>query len=205
MTYAKIQNGSITKLTPRPKWFDDNGAPVSDPVLKQHGFLPVEFDVPEHDARAYRAVVKGWSEWIVGEGMVKAQYSLEPIPFSDMRDLALARINEDYSRLTAELAQGYPDDEQKSWPVQIKEAETILAGGDEAPTPWIDSAAQSRGITREELAGLIQNQDLAYRTYHGHLTGIRQALRDQIMAVPDNDDAAQAFASIVWPSEPETT
>lgn len=134
-------------------------------------------------------------------------YALDPEEAADnlaraidsARQSAHARINGEYTQRTAVLASNYPEDEQKSWPVQIQEANTVLSGGAE-PTPWIDNAAAARGITRESLANLIKAQDTAYRQYHGALTGTRQALRDQIDAVPDGDPASiDALNSIQWP------
>src|SRR5690606_35953754 len=100
---------------------------------------------------------------------------------------------------TSVLSTGYPEDEQKSWSVQIQEADIVL-GADDQPTPWIDAAAPARGATRAALAALIKAQDTAYRQYHGGLTGIRQALRDEVLAVPDDANAPAGFAAIQWPT-----
>lgn len=115
------------------------------------------------------------------------------------RQEAYDRINAEYESRVQVLAEGYPESEQQSWPVQIREADVVL-GEDNEPTPWIDNAAPARGITRQELAQLIKNQDTAYRQYHGTLTGIRQALRDQIAAVPGGQRSSlEALNQISWP------
>lgn len=116
---------------------------------------------------------------------------------------AYQRINEGYERQAQALAAGYPASERESWSVQIAEAAIVRASGAE-PTPWIDAAAQARGITREQLADLIHAQDQEYRHYHGVLTGTRQALRDVIAAVPVDGAALEALAVIHWPNEIET-
>lgn len=119
------------------------------------------------------------------------------------RAAAHRRIDDAYTAQTNQLAEGYPENEQKSWPVQIMEADAILAGA-ETPTPWVDAASAGRGITRLEMAQLIKAQDTAYRTYHGQLSGVRQALRDQIDAVPDGERTSiAALDAIDWPEPPE--
>lgn len=122
-----------------------------------------------------------------------------PAPsIEELRAEALSRINAEYSARASVLAGDYPAAEQQSWPMQVTEAAAVLAD-DSAPTPWIDAAAPARGITREALAALIQAQDTAYRSYHGAITGTRQALRDAIAAVPDDENAAAALDAIQWP------
>lgn len=113
------------------------------------------------------------------------------------------RIDDAYTAQTNQLATGYPENEQKSWPVQIMEADAILAGA-ETPTPWVDAASAGRGVTRLEMAQLIKTQDTLYRTYHGQLSGVRQALRDQIDAIPDGERTSiAALGAIDWPKPPE--
>lgn len=120
------------------------------------------------------------------------------------RASAHSRIDDAYTAQTNQLSEGYPENEQKSWPVQIMEADTVLAGGT-APTPWIDAASAARGVTKQEMANLIKAQDTAYRTYHGQLSGVRQALRDQINAIPDGQRSSiDVLNSIEWPTQTET-
>lgn len=106
----------------------------------------------------------------------------------------LAEINRAYTQAVQTLGADYPEDEQKSWPVQIMEARELVANPD-ADTPWIDAAASDRGITREALADLIIAQDTAYRVIHGGLSGTRQRLRDEIDAAESPGDLEQ----ITWP------
>ena len=114
------------------------------------------------------------------------------------RAAAHARINAEYTSRTETLATDYPENEQKSWPVQVQEANIVLTGGTDS-TPWIDAASTARGVTREYLANLIKAQDDAYRLYHGTLTGTRQMLRDMINNVPDGPEAVATLNGINWP------
>jgi len=173
------------------------------------GWYPIAYEVPIHDPHLQRAILRPHSEWLIEPERVVATYDVVDIPLNEAiekaRQAAFKRINAEYESHALTLVEGYPTSEQQSWPVQIREAE-ILLGADDEPTPWIDAAASARGISRVELANLIKAQDTAYRQYHGTLTGIRQALRDQIAAISDDDPApVAALYEIAWPeSEPQT-
>lgn len=117
----------------------------------------------------------------------------EPPALAELRALKEAEINAAYAEAAAALAQGYPDAERETWPVQIMESATVLAGAGSA-TPWIDAAAPARGITREELATKIRDMDVQYRQMSGTLTGKRQALRDLVQAAATPEE----LAAIAW-------
>lgn len=199
MKYAHILNGVIHEIRNRPKWFTDDGESVSDGFLIENGWLPVIYDEPSYDSLSQTISLNDQTQWVIEADKVLATYSISVIPFEEMQQEALSRINSEYSRRVITLAESYPESEQKSWFVQIAEAAIVL-GEDDQPTPWIDSAAAARGVARIALALLIRSQDLAYRQYHGHLTGIRQLLRDEILAVVDDEKAPSAFDAIQWPA-----
>lgn len=206
MTNAKVENGKVVKLTTLPRWFNSGGEPLTPEQWISRGYYPVKNLPPAHDPALQLATQNPISDWVVEADHVVATYAVHDIPIERVietaRQAAYDRINSEYEQRVQVLAQGYPVSEQQSWPVQIQEANIVL-GADDEPTPWIDSAAPARGITRTELANLIKAQDTAYRQYHGTLTGTRQALRDQIAAVADDDPASvAALYAIAWP---ETT
>ena len=98
---------------------------------------------------------------------------------------ALARIDSAYRNAVNALKGGYPDDETRSWPIQEAEARAWLQNPDSA-TPWLDAAANARGLSRTELAGRIMANAGSFASAHGQLTGKRHKLRDQIIALGDN-------------------
>jgi hypothetical protein len=203
MQYAHIESGTIEKLGARPDWRYDNGEPVTDETLAENGWLRVVYAPPAHDALSQSVQLAPRSEWVIKEARVVATYILSDIPFDELKATALERINAEYSDRTSVIARGYPDYERESWPIQIEEANALLASED-ADTPWIDAAAASRGIARLDLAQRIKANDVAYRRIHGALSGIRQALETQVMAVPDDEHAAETFAAIQWPPDQAT-
>jgi hypothetical protein len=107
-----------------------------------------------------------------------------PVASGSKRD-ALARIDAAYRDATEALKAGYPHDETRSWPLQETEARAWLQNPD-AATPWLDAAANARGLSKAELAGRIMANAASFASAHGQLTGKRQKLRDQIIALGDN-------------------
>ena len=113
-----------------------------------------------------------------------------------------ARINGAYEAAVQALTSGYPQNEVASWPKQEMEARAWLAWlsdptAPEPDTPWIDGAANTRGITKYELVQKIIAQANQLAPLHGALTGKRQLLRDRIDALGPNATAEQLNA-IQW-------
>lgn len=176
-------------FTPPEPYAEYQQTPTPEYDLITHGVR--EIDPVEQDG----VWVQQWEVYELDPDQVEENIAAA---ISEAREAAHSRINASYTQMTAELAGTYPENEQKSWPMQIEEANLVLAGSS-TPTPWIDAAAAARGITRTYLATLIKAQNDAYRVYHGALTGTRQALRDQIDAVPDGPDAITTLNAINWP------
>ena len=96
-------------------------------------------------------------------------------------------LNTEYERCTKFLESTYPESERASWAVQSLEAAAYYSNHENI-TPWLDAAAESRGVSRSEMAELISGMDSAYRVNHGNLTGIRQRLRNDIDTAQDLDE-----------------
>lgn len=107
-----------------------------------------------------------------------------------------ARINAAYEASVAGLISGYPQNEVSSWPKQEAEARAWISDNT-APTPWVDGAAATRGISKAVLVAKIIEQADQLAPIHGALTGKRQMLRDQIDALGPNATAEQLNA-IQW-------
>lgn len=138
----------------------------------------------------------------LGELLANIPSTLEPVvsvpapeapTLEELREAKESEINAAYAAAAGALAQGYPDAERETWPVQIMESSAVLAGAN-VDTPWIDAAAGARGISREELATKIRDMDLQYRQISGALTGRRQSLRDQVQSAK----TPEAIAAVGW-------
>jgi hypothetical protein len=101
-----------------------------------------------------------------------------------MKAAALARINTAYQSKVRELTAVYPEEEVKSWALQEAEAKTWFSNP-QAHTPWLDSAAEARSISKADLAAKITTKAAAFAGVHGQLTGKRQRLQDMIVALGD--------------------
>ena len=107
-------------------------------------------------------------------------------------------INEQYAQRMSAVALPYPQYERESWPIQLQEAQALVADP-AAATPWIDACAAQRGLERSELAQRILAKDYAYRFISGQLTGARQAHEDAIEALQDLDALRSYDETQGWP------
>lgn len=126
-----------------------------------------------------------------------AEVWFDPRSIPDLRLAASARIDAAYTAATRAISAGYPLEERESWPVQTGEARALRVDNS-APTPWIDAAADVRGLTREDLAARIVALDDAYRGVHGRMSGTRQKLQQRLA----DAETAAALAAITWPLDP---
>ena len=106
--------------------------------------------------------------------------------------------NDEYTRRMSAVALPYPQYERESWPIQLQEAQTLVADP-AATTPWIDACAAQRGMDRGELAQRILAKDSAYRVISGQLTGARQAHEGAIDSLSDLLAAKSYDVTVGWP------
>lgn len=104
-------------------------------------------------------------------------------------------LNTQYEKCTEFLESTYPESERASWSIQSQEAALVLKDP-ESITPWLDAAALARGVSRAEMAVLISDMDIAYRTTHGKLTGARQSIRGQILAAETLEELSEVQTQI---------
>lgn len=93
---------------------------------------------------------------------------------------ALAANNEAYTKATRAITADYPQLEKDTWPTQDKECKAWVADPNNAITPWIDRAAATRGITRDEYLRRTLAKALQFEVISSYLTGTRQKYEDQI-------------------------
>jgi hypothetical protein len=101
-----------------------------------------------------------------------------------MKAVAVARINSAYQSAVRELTAVYPEEEVKSWALQEAEAKAWFSNP-QAHTPWLDSAAEGRSMSKADLAAKITTKATVFAQAHGQLTGKRQRLQDMIAALGD--------------------
>lgn len=106
----------------------------------------------------YASLVDGIDWWFEdkGEGVVLARWpaglavpteaEVEAKAADLAKTSALAANNAAYSAATRAITADYPQLEKDTWPTQDKESKAWVADPDNAPTPWINRAADTRGI-----------------------------------------------------------
>lgn len=95
---------------------------------------------------------------------------------------ALKANNDAYSSATRAITADYPQLEKDTWPTQDKESKGWVVDPDNAPTPWINRAADTRGIGREEYLRRTLAKAWQFEVISSYLTGTRQNYEDQIKA-----------------------
>ena len=108
------------------------------------------------------------------------------------------RVNDEYTQRMNSVALPYPQYERESWPIQLQEAQALIADP-AATTPWIDACAAQRSLDRGELAQRILAKDSAYRLISGQLTGSRQAHEGAIESLSDLLAAKSYDVTVGWP------
>jgi hypothetical protein len=131
----------------------------------------------------------------INEADALAITSPAPTP-AQMIAAAIARINSSYDAAIAMMTAGYPAGEISSWGKQEAEARAWTSNN-VVPTPWLDAAVMSRGITKADLASRIVSNANVFISNSGSLTGKRQRLCDEINALGINPTSTQLNA-IQW-------
>lgn len=96
----------------------------------------------------------------------------------------------------AAIKSGYPDSEVLSWSKQETEARAWTADN-AAPTPLLTAMATARGIDKAELVTRVIAKADLFAQISGTLIGKRQALEDQLAALPA-DATAEDVEAIQW-------
>lgn len=119
-----------------------------------------------------------------------AAYSraIEPDPVAAAR----RRIDDAYQAELDTAASGYPAWERESWLRQESEARSVLMS-----RPWINAAAEARGVSASDLVDKIKAKADAFNLLHATATGKRQRLRDEIAALGDSPTTEQ-LNTIQW-------
>jgi hypothetical protein len=114
--------------------------------------------------------------------------AIEPDPVAAAR----RRIDDAYQAELDTAASGYPAWERESWLRQESEARSVLMS-----RPWINAAAEARGISASDLIDKIKAKADAFNLLHASATGKRQRLQEEITALGGKPTQEQLNA-IQW-------
>lgn len=119
-----------------------------------------------------------------------------PDDLEDIRAAQMGKINKAFRAASAALVADYPPEERLTWPTQQAEA-LAWDANDNAPTPYLDGVAASRGISEQTMRELTLVQVQLFMAASAALVGKRQRLRDQIAEAETREE----IETIAWESE----
>jgi hypothetical protein len=107
----------------------------------------------------------------------------------DAKNIFLRHNNEQYEKATLLFTGDYPKLEKDTWPTQRDEVHAWIANPLYAPTPWVDQAASTRNVDREEFLRRTLAKSIQFSRVSAFLTGARQRYEDIIDSgiAPDLD------------------
>jgi hypothetical protein len=116
----------------------------------------------------------------------------------DLRPAAIEKNNAAYEAAIGAMTSDYPAAEITTW--ERQRAEAVEWGADSAsPTPWIDIAAQARGLDRDEYLARTLAKVNAFAVASAYLTGRRQGIDDQIRAATTAEELAAVVIDYTLP------
>lgn len=145
--YAKIEDEEIAKTGPRPRWFGDDGQPVTDEVLAERGYLPIVYNVPAHDADLQRVVLLPSNEWAIETKRVVAAYAVHDIPIEELREAK--------------------QEEATAMRWEVMTGGMTLPGGIEVGTDIDDQNRITSVVANAELAGLTDADEVDFKAVSG--------------------------------------
>lgn len=103
MTYARVIDGVITELKGKPNWYFDNGTEVSDAWLLENEDLRVLLNgtLPTYDNQTQNITENDWSQWTIEATQVTKTYTVNDIPFEDIKSRFLSKPKQ-YRRIHEE-------------------------------------------------------------------------------------------------------
>lgn len=138
-------------------------------------------------------------------------FTATPKKAKDVKQLVLDQVNADFDAAMHDYAKEYPEYEQKTWEQQRTQSAAWVAWDDagrvgpEPATPMLDGIASARGVDREELIRRANGKSQLFKAISAGAIGRRQALEDQILAIPDEADAIDTvLPTISFADTPQT-
>ena len=186
-----LSQGQVRRIhsnTSLPKVWDANvcSALGIDPVLASPkpdttGYTQAVRNGATQDANgnwvtAWR-VVDMFSDYTDDEGVTHTKADQEAAYQADLdakaKESVIADINATFEEEIAAVKAGYTEDEIKSWPQQVTEAQAYQAD-QTVSTPLLDAIVSQRGGTKDELVLRISTNATQYAQVFGEALGKKQ-------------------------------
>jgi hypothetical protein len=122
-------------------------------------------------------VVDMFQDYTDDEGVTHTKAEQESAYQADLdakaKEAAIAKINATFEEEIAAVKEGYLEDEIKSWPQQVAEAQAYQADNT-AVTPLLDAMVATKGGTKDELVLRIATNATQYAQVFGAALGKKQ-------------------------------
>ena len=106
------------------------------------------------------------------------------IKLISLKQQLIEKINHAYSTKIKEIASKYPNTERDTWSIQQSEWVEWVKDPQNAKTPFVDTIAQARGITREEMLNKIGENVKLF----AYLLGLKQQYLDKVNKATTEDE-----------------
>lgn len=104
--------------------------------------------------------------------------------FDELKQQLIDKINNSYSTKVKEIASKYPDTERDTWSIQQSEWTEWIKNPSSTKTPFVDTLAQARGISREEMLKRIGENVKLF----AYLLGLKQQFLDKAKKAKTEDE-----------------
>lgn len=143
--WAHVENNAITEVKGvRPQWTLDDGSPVSDATLLEHGWYPVETQTyPSYDDLLHYATDNPMSEWTIDADKVLRTKTITDRSILEIKDDAAQRID-----ASAESTRGMFLTPGSGQALEYKETAEEIARWHTAADPDIDDYPMLRAEWR---------------------------------------------------------
>lgn len=138
---------------------------------------------------------------LIGGEIVKTPLPQPSLPSLDQLKAAkLAEINQAAQAEVQVHLQGYPDFEIQTWYIQQGEA-VAFSNDPTAPTPFCDTAALARGISKEDFIAKVLVKVEQFKQLSAIVAGYRQSLEDKLNAIKtDTNTNRKKVQNLAWVS-----
>jgi len=116
-----------------------------------------------------------------------------PPSFNELKEKLIQNINKAYDGKVKEIASKYPDTERDTWPIQQSEWAEWVKDPDNSKTPFVNTLAQARGITREEMFNRIGENV----TLFAKLLGLKQQFLDKAQRAQTEEELKNIEQEII--------
>lgn len=124
---------------------------------------------------------------------------LVDVPLDQAKAKAANTVQQMAESALLAMVAGYPERERETWPIQVSEAEALVADA-AAPAPFLRKRAELRGADPVDFANIVLAKNEEYRIGAASVLGTADMLQAQIEAAADLDALRTIDLTSGWPA-----